>query len=190
MSGIRSALGRIAALALAAGAVALVTMGFILPFSARLSELEEDSRTAAAAIERLSARVRHRDSFAERLKALEEEVSGNPAHIQAETTSLGAAVLQGLLTEAAARQGVQVASTQVLPGARASGFERIVLRADIAGPYPSIAALLHGIESGVPFMFVDTIEIRPGADLAAGNAQASDVSVRLDVAAYMMEPPS
>jgi hypothetical protein len=190
MSGLPPVLGRVGALALLLSGVALVVFGVVLPFNARLSALEEDSRIAATAIERLSERVRHRDRFAERLAAFEKQVSASEEHIQAQTPALGAAVMQRLLTEAAVQHGVHVDSTQVVPGAPAIGLQRVVLRADIDGPFRGIAALLHGLESGLPYMFIEAVDMRASPGVAPNEMEDPSLSVRIDVAAVIVEPTS
>ncbi len=190
MSRLPPILGRVGALSLLLSVVALVVFGVVLPFNARLAALEEDRRIAATAIERLSERVRHRDQFAERLAAFEKQVSASDEHIQAQTAALGAAVMQRLLTEAAGRHGVHIDSTQVVPGPPATGLQRVVLRAELEGPFPGIAALLHGLESGLPYMFIKAVDMRASPGVAPGETEDPRLSVRIDVAAFIVEPAS
>lgn len=180
--------GRVAALSLAAGAIALVLFGVLRPFTARLAELDQDRRLVVASIERMSARVQHRDSFAERLAELEREVFESEAHIRAGTTSLGAAEMQRLLSEAAPGHGVQVQSTQALPSAEEAGFQRITLRADVTGEFPGIVQLLQELESGRPYIFLEAVDMRASPGTVAAETQHPVLSVRMDLVAYMLGP--
>jgi general secretion pathway protein M len=178
--------GRVAALGLAAGVLTLVIAGALVPFANRLADLDEQKRIAAGAVERLVARIGDREGFAERLTALEQEVAASKTHIEAETPALGSAVMQQLLAAAAARHGIQVASVQVLPGTAEAGFQRIALRADVQGPLPGMTGLLHDLESGRPYMFVEAIDIQ--SHTTTSESEHPLVSVRTDLVSYMREP--
>lgn len=179
---------RIAALALAGGVFALLTTGVVVPFADRLAGLDEQKRIAAAAVERLTARIGDRGGFAERLVAMEKGVAASDTHIEAQTPALGSAVMQRLLAEAAARHGIQVASVQVLPGTGEAGFQRIALRADLQGPFPGVAALLHDLESGRPYIFIEAIGMQAHTGTSGQADEEPLLSVRTDLVAYMMEP--
>lgn len=187
MTAVPPLVGRIAALALAAGVVALIVTGLVVPFAERLASLDQQKRIAAAAVQRLTIRIGDRDGFAQRLNALKMEVAASDTHVKAATPAIGSAVVQRLLAEAAARNGVRVASVQVLPGTAEAGFQRIALQADLQGPFPGMAALLHDLESGRPYVFVEAVDIEAHSGAQAGE-EAPLLSVRADLVAYMMEP--
>lgn len=179
---------RLAALALAGGLCALLLLGGVVPFAGVLASLDEDVGIAASAVGRLQARIADREGFAERLADLEREIAASDMHITAETPAIGAAVMQQLLAEAAARAGVQVASVQVLPDGPEGGFRRIALRGEFWGPLPGVMSLLHELESGRPYIFIDALEFRARSDAAADPGEHPVLSVRADLLAYMTDP--
>jgi general secretion pathway protein M len=77
------------------------------------------------------------------------------------TVALASADLQKFIKATISGVGGQLTSTQVLPSTSENGFKRISVKVRMAGDAEILRSVLYEIESSVPVMIVDQIDIRP-----------------------------
>jgi general secretion pathway protein M len=77
------------------------------------------------------------------------------------TVALASADLQRFIKATISSAGGQLTSTQVLPSTSENGFKRISVKVRMAGDAEILRSVLYEIESSVPVMIVDQIDIRP-----------------------------
>ena len=77
------------------------------------------------------------------------------------TVALASADLQRFIKATISSAGGQLTSTQVLPSTSGIGFKRISVKVRMSGDAEILRSVLYEIESAVPVMVVDQIDIRP-----------------------------
>ena len=77
------------------------------------------------------------------------------------TVALASADLQRFIKATISSAGGQLTSTQVLPSTSGIGFKRISVKVRMSGDAEILRSVLYEIESAVPVMVVDHIDIRP-----------------------------
>jgi general secretion pathway protein M len=77
------------------------------------------------------------------------------------TVALASADLQKFIKSTISSEGGELTSTQVLPSTSENGFKRISVKVRMAGDAEILRSVLYEIESSVPVMIVDQIDIRP-----------------------------
>lgn len=183
-------LRRAAALGLLVLLLAMTVEAVILPVRGAFLGVESDRALAVAAIERLALRVRDRATFEDQIAALETEVAASDLWVRAETPALAAAAVQRRLETAAEAAGVEIVSTQSLPPGGEDDAGQVALRADLRASTEALAVLLHDVETGRPFLFVDRLRmrnLRGGVMRMAAETGPAELSVQLDLIAYTPE---
>ena len=101
------------------------------------------------------------------------------------TDAVASASLQGRVEELASAAGVTIGSTEGLPVADRGTYRRVGLRMVLRGSYESLVMLLARLETAVPPLVVDNVQMhasqrRPGpASSAASSAAALDASIEI-----------
>ena len=101
------------------------------------------------------------------------------ATLPGKTGGVASASLQEHMDRLARRHGLGVASVQVLPVRPAGEFSELAAVLVMRGPLTGLAALLHEIETGAPFLFVDEIRIR--SEDARRDGSGPRQPVRLEI---------
>jgi general secretion pathway protein M len=78
-----------------------------------------------------------------------------------DTVALASADLQKFIKSTITSAGGQLTSTQVLPSTNVKGLKRISVKVRMSGDVEALRSVLYEIESAVPVMIVDQIDIRP-----------------------------
>ncbi|MGY3450452.1 type II secretion system protein GspM [Bradyrhizobium sp. USDA 4353] len=95
---------------------------------------------------------------------------GGSVFVEGRTVTIAGAALVQRLTDAVAKVGGNVLSTQVeLPAARANA-SMISVVANCELEQPALQQLLYDIEAGWPFLFVDQLHVQQSVAEAAGGA--------------------
>lgn len=185
-------LGRIAAVLLAL-AVPLGLVAFVmLPLLRHADRLDDDIRTAAELAARLQATIGARDGYALELDRIAAEVAASDRYLRAATDALAAAAMQRQVADAAQRSGASVASMQSLPSTAEAGFVRVALRAEVSGPIEALFALVYDLEASRPYLFVDSLSMRPEGPAAGPDEAPTTVplSMSFELAGYMAPEPA
>ncbi|GLH76058.1 general secretion pathway protein GspM [Bradyrhizobium sp. SSBR45G] len=95
---------------------------------------------------------------------------GGSVFVEGRTVTIAGAALVQRLTEAVAKAGGNVLSTQVdLPAARAN-TSVISVVANCELEQPALQQLLYDLEAGLPFLFVDQLHVQQSLAEATGGA--------------------
>lgn len=186
---------RLLALALAALVSWMIVDGVARPLLAAFVRLDEDARLARAAIGRLETRLRASADLTSRANEIQRTTTLSELQLVADTPALAAAQVQRRLGDLAELEGLGVLSVQTMPPVEAEGMRRVAVRAELTGSMAGLASLLHEIETGLPLLFVDRLEIRVRPPDVGGfrlgppreRADAGTLSVRFDVSGYMAQ---
>jgi len=147
----QKSLARAAALGLVALALALAALAGLAPY-ARMTALGAEIAAAA-------------DQIAQQERLLQ-AVGRRPAHrardmlVAGETSGLAGAELQRIVSELARRSGLSLRSTSVAPPKREADLAAIGVEVSLQGQMEGLRAFIHGLETGTPVLFIETLAVR------------------------------
>ncbi|MBK7471325.1 MAG: type II secretion system protein M [Betaproteobacteria bacterium] len=100
--------------------------------------------------------------------------------------NLAGSELQDLVRGAVEKGGARLTSVQVAAPKEEGRYRQIVLNVQVIGNVMTLQKTLHALESGLPYVFVDTLRINStqfrGA--RANPGLEPEVTVQLDISAY------
>ena len=114
---------------------------------------------------------------AERRAAAKANGSGHPgeapaeAFLDAQTPGLATAQLEAHVAKLAASLHASLASSSAQQPDRSDGPDTIRVQANIELDYDALPALLYKLESGEPYVFVESLTVRPANASSSHNAQ-------------------
>lgn len=125
----------------------------------------------ASRLEGRAGLVRRMDALVASLPVLEARLAAPASNgiavagalLPGATDAIAGADLQQHVQEMAARAGLTLASSEMLPTTAAGGYRRIGLRIAASATWPVLVALLRSIDQTSPRMLVDDLQVRgPG----------------------------
>ncbi len=183
-------LRRALAVALLVAAVALIATGMVLPAVERFEAIADGVSDTTAALARFSAVAARLPRLEAEDAALKKAFAAQDGFLKATNDSLIAAELQNRIKSAVERNGGQLKSTQILPTRDENGVRKIGARVEITGNADAISRIWYEMETGAPFLFIDSFDIEgrqvPRRDRAGPPVIA--LQTRFEVAAYAREP--
>jgi general secretion pathway protein M len=181
--------GRLLAVLILLGAVALVYLAAAQPLIddyQATRDQTEDMQTALERFQRVAAEVPARRA---QLATLRQRQAASEGFLQGTNDALVAAQIQNrvkALTEAAHGE---LKSTQVLPVQDEGKYRRITIRVQLTLDLPAAQRLLYGVETASPLLFLDNLDMRSHiADRRRDRGPTSDdatLDLRFDVYGYV-----
>jgi general secretion pathway protein M len=132
--------------------------------------LDELAAYHAEANTRLVAEAAYKQALA--------RAGGAPGLLHAGNTALAEAQLESQFKTIVTTAGADVKSAQILPAAKASGFEVIAVQFDMTVPASRLRDLTYAVETHSPYLFVDDVTLS-APNWQASDAKASDPSLDL-----------
>ena len=102
-----------------------------------------------------------------------------------DTTATGT-TLQQVVRNVVQTAGMEVAGSQILPSRAEGSLEFVSLNLTLNGDLPSLEALLFGLPSVRPLVFVDSMVVQPARTRGVGAAQ--DVMVQMTITSVRALP--
>ena len=128
--------------------------------------LREDQANVAA----LEDQAQALDARVGRLGSDKPSASDASPFLQADTITLAGAVLQQRVENAVAAVGGRLASSRVEVGG-GSSKNQVALEAELTLAQPATQQLLYDLETGKPYLFVDSFEARSSEDAESHDPQ-------------------
>jgi general secretion pathway protein M len=156
-------ISRAAALLLLATVLAAVYFWIVVPIATGYASTESaiaDTRELADRYERLASA---RPSLEAQLAALEDKPDTIAYYLTGATDALAAAALQARVTGLIEGSGATLLSVQTLASTEEGSLRRVAIRLQMTAEIGSLVRLLHGLETGIPLLFVDNLEIQSQA---------------------------
>lgn len=124
------------------------------------------------------------------LAALQIAQASQAGYFPGESSALAAAALQNHVKNIVRSVGEDLRSTQVLPIRNEAGVTRVAIRVQLPIRMPGLQEVLHTLESGVPFIFIDNVDVRRRKTNRRRQDALDDdyLDVRFDVTGYMRSP--
>ncbi len=146
---------RMLALALLFGVLLLAAVFGVLPFAEKVRTTSEALEFNREMIARLSRSAAHPGSYDAQIDLLLARINDSGLYIRADTEPLAAAAVQEHLKRAVGLYGGELRSVQSLPSLAEENLTRIGLRVVMTGTLGPMIRVLHELESGEPYLFVD-----------------------------------
>jgi general secretion pathway protein M len=180
---------RMLALALLLGLVLLVAVFGVLPFADRARMTSDALEFNREMIARLSRSAAHPGSYDAQIDLLLARINDSGLYIRAATEPLAAAAVQEHLKRAVGLYGGELRSVQSLPSLPEENLTRIGLRVVMTGTLGPMIRVLHELESGEPYLFIDNLQIKSTTRRRRRTQEQAvgRLSIRFDVHGYL--PP-
>lgn len=134
----------------------------------------------------LQRTVSSSDDLRTRHEQLKRSLAGNRHYLQGSSEALAAANLQSTVKQQASAKQMEVLSTQILPSSKEAGFTRVALKVRMRGTLEDTVQLIHSLETGQPYLFLDNVTIRSLSRRRTVNVAAQMLNVDFDLIGYML----
>ena len=141
--------------------VTLVVFAGIVPLVSAGLAYHEERQELAFRLQRYLQIVNRKDSVNESIDRIKRQYREQGYFSNRDTVALASADLQKFIKAAVTQAGGELTSTQVLPSRNQSGFNQISIKVRMSGDIETLRTALHEIESSVPIVIIDQIDIRP-----------------------------
>jgi len=178
-------------LALALLGLVLFTVIFLvlLPLFSSWLDYREQKNDLLFRLQRQQAIVARRDSVAQNLESLNQQYQQQGYLSDSDTEALASAELQNIVKTAVTEAGGQLTSTQGLPGKAEEDFVRVAVKVRMSGSIEALRAVLHSLDTNMPLLLVDQLDISPvrGARNRTTNKMdpSSQLNVSFEVISFM-----
>ncbi len=160
------------------------------PLLAAYGGVRERIAQAEDRLARAQAIAVGREELARQLAALKARMAGTRTLLAEDSPALAAAGLQSRLKKLVEDHGGDLKSVQALPERDEDGLRRVTVRVALTCSVQGLRGILHAIETGTPFLFVDNLDLRGRTSRAAEDAGggATTLDVRFDAAGLLGRP--
>lgn len=179
---------RSAAVAILICVLSAFWLAVVAPIAGAFNSQTDDILRAQEALARYRAMAGTQSELEAQLSAAGRGDSDMVQALKGTNPQLVAADLQNKVKGIVEGAGGTLRSIQNLPVQDENGFRRIGLGVVLAGQHDALRAILHALESGQPYLFLDNVSIRASGPigLMIGNTQlAPNLEVHFDVIGYM-----
>lgn len=149
------------ALGLLALVLLIVIFVAIVPLVSTGLGYHEQKQELAFRLQRSKQIVARKDDVVENIDRIKQQYQSLNYFSTRDTVALASADLQKFIKSTISQAGGQLTSTQVLPSSSESGFNRVTVKVRMSGDIEDLRSVLYEIETSVPVMIVDQIDIRP-----------------------------
>jgi general secretion pathway protein M len=183
-------LSRAAALLLLAAVLAAAYFWIVEPIAAAYANTEAAVADTRDLVERYDRLAAPRASLEAQLTTIEQKPDTGAYYLSGATDALAAASLQARVTALVEGSGATLLSIQTLTSAEDKGLHRVAIRLQMTAEIAPLVRVLHGLETGIPLLFVDNLELQsqaaPATEPDAAQASAPLI-VGFDLYGYL--PP-
>lgn len=121
------------------------------------------------------------------LERLDRQQASSGIYLAGTTDALAAAALQEDVGAKIERNGGKLRSIQILPVKADGDFKQVSVRVQLTATLGSFARILHALESGKPYVFIDNLDVKNRRARKATQAQEDDpeLVIRFDLYGYL-----
>jgi general secretion pathway protein M len=182
----RRILGRLAALGLLLAVPALIYAVAILPVQLHVGALHAEATSLEEALQRYQRIVGQRAELAAQMRQATADKPDAASYLEASSDALAAAQLQDLLKQIVLSSGGTLDSVRVLQSTVEGPYRRVSVQLLIETRIDGLRALLYGVETRIPYLFVKNISVNSisGVRPDSPASEPADLDVRLEVFGY------
>ncbi len=189
--------GRASALGLAAAVIGVVYLLAVAPLVEAYRSTDAAIDQAGDMLARYSDIAGRRAALAAQLDELVARQAASGVYLSGGTDALAAAALQEGVGATIEAHGGKLRSIQILPVSDDGDFKRVSVRVQLTASLAPLHKILHSLESGRPFVFLDNLDIktrrarrsrrtrRTRQTPAAAPASDPTLEVRFDLYGYL-----
>lgn len=149
------------ALALLAGVLVIVGSVFIVPLVSTALEMNEEKNELVFRLQRYQRIIDRKDEVFDNINQIKASYQSQGYFSNQGTVALASADLQQVIKNAIASAGGELTSTQVLPSKNEGEFTLIAVKVRMSGDIEALRTVLYRIETSVPLLLIDELDIRP-----------------------------
>lgn len=180
---------RLGAILLLLGVILLAKEAVIDPIIDSLDQSRQAIDEAQVRLARIKAVAATKPQLEAIAAKMATDIGQSDAFMRADTEALAGAALQERLRNLTSAQGISVGAIQWAGGKTESGLGRISVRVQVMAPLGALYALLGSIETTMPLLFIDDIDIQATASGDPGQPlQEGPLSVSFDCYGYWLGP--
>jgi general secretion pathway protein M len=185
------------AVGLLLASVLIVILAVITPVVNKGLELHEDKNSLAFKLQQYERILARKDAVIENMSALKEQYQARGLLNKQSTGALASAELQEFIKRTIVEAGGQLSSTQALPvsafspgngrGSKSTQpntkneFNRITVSVRMTGSSKVLRSVLYKIETSMPLIIINQIEIRPVRGVRSRATRQIELSNELDI---------
>jgi len=175
---------RLLAVGLLIIALGFVWLAVVEPVLDAFSGHAERAEAARALTAQYRAVAAERPLLEQQSRMYSDTASAPRFYLTAATDGAAGATVQQMVKAAVEKAGGKIQSTELQPVSQEEGFRRIGVRMQFIATVEQLRLALHALETGEPFLFVDTLDVRVRQNPRGNDAAASDRALDVRIALY------
>ncbi len=176
---------RLLALALLVAVIAVAWIVGVEPIRAAFDTQDARIESAGELLARYERALDDEAGLRAEIAELRKSDGSPDPFLKGESTQIIAASLQNQIQTLVAGEPGDIRSIQVLPETEEAGFEKIGLRVTLTAGIPAMQKIFYDIESSVPALFIDNLDVRTNVRRRRRNQEATNrMQIRFDVFGY------
>ena len=178
---------RTAALALLALLLGSAYMLLVAPVVGAYRSTDEATQHVSDQLARYGQLSKAYPNRKAQLERLDRQQARSGIYLAGETDALAAAALQEDVSAKIERSGGTIRSIQTLPVKTDGDFKKVGIRVQLTAKLGSLARILHALEAGKPYVFIDNLDVKNRRGRKARQAQQDDpeLIIRFDLHGYL-----
>lgn len=161
--------------------VATVMFAVVVPLMRAGIDYHEQKNDFLFRLQRQQNIASREGSVGEALESIKQQFDTQGYFSTSNTESLASAELQNLVKTAVTDAGGQLTSTQGIPGTQGDGFFQVAVKVRMTGNTETLSMVLQAIETAVPVLIVDQLDINPVRGTRNRTTNKIEPSAQLNV---------
>lgn len=171
----------------------IVGLVVIVPVTSKGLELNETKEALVFKLEQYQRVLAKKDAVIASMDKIKNQHDAQAYFNTQETDALASAEMQEFIKKAIIEAGGQLSSTQAIPVTSKGQFNRITVRVRMIGNSEALRAVLYKMETSVPLIIVDQIDIRPMRGVRNRTTRqidpSNDLNVNFQAVSFMRKKP-
>lgn len=161
--------------------VSAVVFAVLLPLASTALSYRDEKNDLLFRLQRQQTIAGREAQVAQQLELIKQQFLEQGYFSSSSTEALASAELQNIVKTAVADAGGQLTSTQGLPGKSTDGFLRVAVKVRMTGSMEAMVGVLHSIETAVPLLIIDQLDINPVRGMRNRKTNKIEPSDQLNV---------
>lgn len=181
------------AVGLLVAVIAIFSVVVIAPIVSKGMELHETKNALVFKLQKYQRILARKEAVTEGMDKIKAQHLSQGYFNTQGTGALASADVQEFIKRAIVDAGGQLTSTQALPVSNKDGFSRIMVKVRMTGNIEELRAVLYKMETSVPLIIVDQIDIRPVRGIRNRRTRqiesSNELNVNFQAVSFMRIPP-
>ena len=181
------------ALALLALVILIIGSVFIVPLVTKAMEINDEKNELLFRLQRYQRVLNQKDDVFANINKIKADYKTQGYFSSQGTVALASADLQQVIKNAIATAGGRLTSTQVLPSKNEGEFALIAVKVRMSGDIEVLRSVLYHIETSVPLLVIDELDIRPDRGRRDKKTRkivpSNNLNISFQVSSFMSKQP-